>query len=400
MEGGAAEMNIVDYVEGQLDRLETKPFNTVDSLVFSQLAYMYLDECVPGPDPLALPVRIGDLLRAERFPSMFRNVRDPDNNRKLLFALAASPRFRDIRVCNYVDKVDADSEKQFSAITCLLGDGTAYIAIRGTDATFIGWKEDFNMAFISPVPSQEEGVAYVNRAASLIPGKLRVGGHSKGGNIAVYAAMQCERAVQDRIVGIYSHDGPGFMEGILSSEAYRRIRERINKTVPQSSVVGMLLQQQEEFRVVASTRFGIAQHDPFSWEVEGDDFRYADRVSSSAIYMNRTLHQWLGTLDAEQLELFVDTLFRIIGMTNAATIYEFSADWQKRAIALLGAVKHIDPDTRKFLMQTIKALVKSSLMNLSFRRRADEARRTNADSRKPVAVKARKPGGDGHSGSE
>ncbi len=392
-------MNIVEYVERELARLADKSFNLVDSLVLSQFAYLYLDDVVPAPSRLMVPVRIGELLRAELFAQMFRDVRDPDNNRRLLFALAASPRFREMKLCCYVNKVDARTEKQFSAVTFLLEDGTAYLAIRGTDATFIGWKEDFNMAFVSPVPSQEEGVHYLNGVAGLVPNKLRIGGHSKGGNIAGYAAIHASEAVQDRIVGVYSHDGPGFKPGLLQSNAYRRMADRVHKTVPQSSVVGMLLQQQEEFRIVESLRYGLAQHDPFSWVVEGDDFRYVNQLSSSALYMNRTINHWLGTLTDEKLALFVDTLFQMIGMSNASTIYEFSEDWHKRALAILAAMKTVDADTRRFLLQTIKALMKSSLQNLSLPRKAERLEKSVQTGQADHADHADQEGGADQAGS-
>jgi len=146
----------------------------------------------------------------------------------------------------YVNKIDLNEEKQFSAVTYLLDDGTAYVAYRGTDATFVGWKEDFNMGFISPVPSQQEGVKYLNTVGYLAARELYVGGHSKGGNIAVYSAIKCHQHIRDSIIRVYNHDGPGFREEI-SMSWFLSIKDRIHKTIPQSSVIGMLLHNQENF---------------------------------------------------------------------------------------------------------------------------------------------------------
>ena len=356
--------NIIDYVENEMNRFEIKKFNAVDSLVLSQFSYVHFEQAVPDFDDNNPPVRIKDLLHAEMFGSMFHNVRDSAGNRRLLFAMAASPRFRDIRMNYHANKIDFRLEEQFSAVTYQLEDGTVYVAYRGTDSTLIGWKEDFNMAFITPVPSQEEGVRYLDAIAARMPGALRIGGHSKGGNIAVYSAIHCNPATQDRVLTVYSHDGPGFKEGVLESSGFRTVQDRVQKTLPQSSLIGMLLENQENYSVVESNRIGIMQHDPFSWYVEQSDFRYTDTISGGARYMHRTLNQWLSAMSDEKRSMFVDTLFQILGASEASTVSEFSEDWRKRSIAMLGAFKNIDPETRKMVRQTINALVKMTFKNL------------------------------------
>ena len=200
--------NIIDYVTEQNDSFQKKEFNAVDSLVLSQLAYLHFDGFVPGITGMAEPVSIEETAGSENIDALFRGVRDSDSNRRLFGALAESPRFRNVRMTYYVNNIDFKTEKQFSAITYMLDDGTAYVAYRGTDATFVGWKEDFNMGFISPVPSQEEGVKYLNTVGGLVSCNLKVGGHSKGGNIAVYSAMKCHQHIQNRITRVFNHDGP------------------------------------------------------------------------------------------------------------------------------------------------------------------------------------------------
>ncbi len=356
--------NIIEYAEKELARISEKPLNVVDSLILSQFSYIYFDGMVPGLPEATEPVRLGDLLQAEHFGSMLQDVRDPENNRKLLFALAASPRFRDLQMNYYINKVDPVLETQFSAVTFLLDDRTAYVAFRGTDATFTGWKEDFNMAFTCPVPAQTEGVAYLDTVGSRISGPLRTGGHSKGGNIAVYAAMKCVPAIQERIIRIYNHDGPGFKNSVFETPEFMRIKERISKTLPQSSLVGMLMQHQENYQVVDSRRFDILQHDPFSWIVEADDFKYAEAVSASAMRRHKTIDQWLSGLSDPERERFIDTLYQVIEATDTETIYDFAEDWHKKAILMLNALKNIDPETKKFISQTINSLFVLSLRNL------------------------------------
>ena len=362
--GGIDMNNIIDYAAAENDSFADKEFNAVDSLVLSQFAYLHFNDFVPGIAPDSKPVSIRELAHKENLDTLFHEVRDKVSNRKLLHALARSRRFRDVKITFYVDKLDFAAEKQFSAVTYLLDDGTAYIAYRGTDSTFVGWKEDFNMAFISPVPSQEEGVRYLDAVAELMPCGLRVGGHSKGGNIAVYSSIKCHRHIQDRITRVFSHDGPGFTDEVFLSDEYSDMKDRICKTVPQSSVVGMLLQHQENYAVVKSNRIGIMQHDPFSWLVDGSDFQYVQTVRSSSVFMNETLNIWLASLDNQKRELVVDTLYDVVKSTNATTFHDLTGDWHKKAVAVVGAIKDIDEETKRFIFKTIGSLFILTVKNL------------------------------------
>ncbi|HWQ88717.1 MAG TPA: Mbeg1-like protein, partial [Desulfitobacteriaceae bacterium] len=260
--------------------------------------------------------------------------------------------------------IDVQAEKQFSALTYLLDDKTAYIAYRGTDSSFVGWKEDFNMTFISPVPSQEEGVAYLNTLGEMISGDLLLGGHSKGGNIAIYSAINCNSSVQNKITQVFCHDAPGFRKEVLSSGNYLNMQDRIYNTIPQSSVIGMLLQHFGNYSVVKSNRIGIMQHDPYSWLIDGDDFQYVQRVNSSAIFKNKTLDDWLSALDDKKRELFIDTLYQVVKASEAETYFDLTEDWRKRSIAVLDAIKDIDEEIKRFVRQTIGDLFVYALKNL------------------------------------
>jgi hypothetical protein len=356
--------NIIDYANEIKDPFEMNQFNIVDSLVLSQLAYLHFDGAVPDLSDTSSPVSIQEVADIQDSNALYQDVRDSRSNRKLLFAFANSPRFRDTKLGFYVNQIDNQAEKQFSAVTFFLSDNTAYIAYRGTDSTFIGWKEDFNMAFTSPVPSQEEGVAYLDAVANRISCKLKIGGHSKGGNIAVYSSIKCSRTVQERIIQVFSHDGPGFKDEIFQSDGYLILKERIQNTLPQSSIIGMLLQHQDKYSVVKSNRVWLMQHDPFSWLISGNDFEYIPSITKSALYMNGTLNQWVNSLDNQKRELFVNTLYDVIKATNATTFYDLTGDWQKRALAALGAMREIDEETRKFMFQTIRLLFVLAVRNI------------------------------------
>ncbi len=349
-------MNIVDYAETQMEPFESIRFNLIDSLILSQFAYVHFNDVVPGLTDRSAPVRVAELLKAEYIPKMLNNVRDSKKNRRLLLAIGMSPRFRNIRMCCYSDCLNVAEQKQFAAVTYLIDEQNAYIAYRGTDSTVVGWKEDFNMAFISPIPAQQEGVAYLNAVAELFPHTLMVGGHSKGGNIAVYSAMECRPIIKERIKTVYSHDGPGFRDEVFETENYAGIKTRIHKTLPQSSLVGMLLQHQEDYMVVESRQFWVMQHDPFSWVVNKDDFCYVQSITNGAKYINTVISQWLASLDDEKRELFVTTLYSVIEAVGIVSFSDLTENWHRKAFTALDAVKGIDPETKRFVSETIRTL--------------------------------------------
>lgn len=357
--------NIIDYAETELRPFGKKPFSAVDSLVLSQFSYIYLDRVVPGLEPGLRPVRLRDCFLAEHFDEMLSPVRYPQNNHRLLSALTASPRFRDIKITFYINDFDIEAEKQFSAVTFILPDNTAYIAYRGTDDSLVGWKEDFMMAFINPVPSQAQAKAYLADVSLRLKGSsLILGGHSKGGNLAVYAAYTASPSVQDRILQVYDHDGPGFMTGMLDCDGYRRISDRILKTVPQSSIIGMLLEGNDKYTVVESSRIGVMQHDPFSWKLSGDDFITTEEVTDGAKYLNRTMRDWIGAMSEADRRRFTDMLFSVLDAGEANTFSEISAKWRYNSSAIFSAIKDSDPEMKKFIRLLIREFGSLMIHNL------------------------------------
>ena len=355
--------NIIDYVKNEMNTFDDKPFCPVDSLVLSECAYINLIP-VASLSENRKPMRLRELLRAENFDMMFFEVRDAEKNRELLFALAASPRFRDIEVNFFVNEIAEEQQKQFAAATFLLN-GCAYIAFRGTDTTTVGWKEDFNMAFLSPIPSQEAALSYALGVTKRVRRKIMLGGHSKGGNLAVYSAMMLPPGVQKRIISVFSHDGPGFRDNVFETEEFKRISGRIDKTLPQSSLIGMLLEHQEKYSVVKSSRIGIMQHDPFSWVVNEDEFFVIEKISSGARHANKTLADWLSTLSNEERERFADGLYAILQVSGITSFSEFASDWKSSVPAMLTALTSVDAETKKFIFKAFRALAKMALKNLA-----------------------------------
>lgn len=353
--------NLLDDLLETTESFEELPFRDVDSLILSQLSYLVFEGLVPGPGGGCTP--LGELTGQAALQSMTQGGRVPELNIQLMERIAKNPRFADLKLCGYVNRVDKEAQEQFSAVTFLLKD-CAYIAFRGTDSSYIAWKEDFNLAFICPVPAQTSGAAYINEMASLTELPLRVGGHSKGGNVAVYAAAFCEKSVQDRILAVYSHDGPGFTPGVLESAEYAGIQDRIRKTIPRSSLVGVLLQHQENYQVVESDSFWIMQHDPYSWVVEQGDFRRLESLSAQALFLDKSLNAWISSLSKEELSDFADALYQVLCALPGETFSDIPDNWWLAALETLGGLKTLKPDTYVCIFKTVRSLFTLALKNL------------------------------------
>ncbi len=258
--------NIIDYLDWRGDvPFSAAPFNPVDNLILSQFSYIILDGIAPG----TMREIVSELIKLGRVH---------DNNLKLSKRLAESRRFGSARVSHSMELFDPKLEMQFGALVVDTDDGATCVAFRGTDATLVGWKEDLNMSFSEEVPSQGAAVQFLNDGLRENTRPLRVMGHSKGGNLAVYASAMCRRDVQDRIVAIYNNDGPGLCDSVMASEGYARIESRVSTFVPQSSVVGMLMNHTENYQVIhAYGAEGIEQHDPYVWDTCRDNFVCEDK---------------------------------------------------------------------------------------------------------------------------
>lgn len=340
---------------GDVSFLE-RPMNDVDSLVLCQLAYLKFDGLVPGIEGNERSVTLRELAGHPDAAGLFADERYEKDNRELFEAMLAGRRFCDLKLNCYINVIEKERETQFSAVTYILEDNTIYVAFRGTDETIVGWKEDFNMAFLSPVPGQAMSVKYLNIVTEKFCNSFYVGGHSKGGNFAVYSAMNCAPYVQDRILKIYSMDGPGFRPEILEKCGYDRIADRVVKLLPHSSMVGMLFEWDTQYRVVEARSFGLAQHNPYNWKVKDGEFVMAEDIYQRARMADNTINEWIMSLDEQQTRLFVDTLYQVISASEAEDLIAITADWKRSMLGVVSALKEVDEDTVKALQEVVKGL--------------------------------------------
>lgn len=333
--------NLFDYLSWREDlSLAQSPFGAVDGLILSALSYVRFDGLVPAGPGECVP--LGQTARAYLdLPPARRGRCRCEDDLRLLRALANSPRFTRMELCAYADRFVPKEETQFAALTVLPGDGSAFLAFRGTDGTLVGWKEDFNLSFLDVIPAQLEAAEYVQEFAENFSGPLRLGGHSKGGNLAVAGAALCPMKTRDRIESVWSFDGPGFNAYLLSRPGYQELLTRIRSFVPKSSVVGLLLTHEEPHTVVDSDQKGLFQHDLYSWQVLGPDFVRLEDVDEGSRLIDRTLKDWLAGLTNGQRETVADTLYELLSSGDAKTVKE--ALEPQNLAAALRSVKDIDP---------------------------------------------------------
>lgn len=351
--------NLFDYLEWRGDlTFSQAPFNPVDNLILSCLGYVVLDGLVSGFD-CEEPATVEETARLfVQLPESVKKLRD-HKDEKLLEKMGQSRRFGKLPLLYHVDLMDCAAEKQFAAITIALEDGSHYVAYRGTDLSVTGWKEDFNMTFRSGVPAQLEAVHYLQQVAQKTEGPLYVGGHSKGGNLAIYAAAFADDAVQQRIVAVYNNDGPGFLEDVIAHTGYQAIYERIQTFIPQTSLFGMMLEHAEPFMIIESSGHFIMQHDPYSWNVLGSDFVYMEQVTASGRFLDTTIRGWLAGLTMEQRERFVDALFDILHTAEADTLQDLVKNWLTNAGDVWQTLRDVDDETAEMIRRTLRLLVQN-----------------------------------------
>ncbi|MBR2950780.1 MAG: DUF2974 domain-containing protein [Lachnospiraceae bacterium] len=350
--------NIIDYVReyGRYDFKE-RPLCTEDILVLAQLSYLKFEGLVPTVAQRALAAAVSWMDQNMEPDVVFMDQRFRDNNRLLWQALAESKRFSSMQCNYYRSRLDEDKCMQFAAVTFFPQDSCPVVVFRGTDENFVGWREDFYLAFAEPIPAQKESAVYLQQICCLTQEPFVVCGHSKGGNLAVYASMLAEPSVQKRIKQVYSFDGPGFRPEFLQGASYENIRSRVHRILPASSLVGMLLQNYEAYEVIASDAFSVWQHDCYTWRItEGSLVRLAD-IENKQRRINEVLNRFIFSMEEEELRVFVDTLFGIIEKTGAVTLTEFAADWKKNLKICLKQIRTLDKETGEKIRQIFRLLL-------------------------------------------
>ncbi len=352
--------NLTDYLAWRGDlSFAAAPLCEVDNLIFSLLSYIDFDNIVPPPGEGRITVR--EAAKEYFFVHAYEEVRPlgliiPSEIVTLFRTLADTPRYRSLELCGYVNEICEKREMQFSALTVCLPDESLFVAFRGTDDTIVGWREDFNLSFLDSVPSQCRAAAYLDELDLPPDSVLYVGGHSKGGNLAVWGAVHASAHTQAHIRHIWSNDGPGFSEGMTSSDAYREMSDRITSLLPDESLVGLLLEHDEGYEVVSSTRRGLFQHDGMTWEVMGDRFLRLDGLSKKSQKSDTVIRERISAMNREEKEALVRIIFDALESTGAKTLTDLSRAGFRPIVALIRSVTALsgeDQDSGIYLLRKL-----------------------------------------------
>ena len=354
-------MVLLDYLKWRNDvSLKISPFNDIDNVILSCLAYIDFGEFFANSDESYTLEEIFELFCKNHSLDEIRESKQfTERIALLLEEMVQADRFKGTKVVHYAEDLDKEKVKQFAAVTFILPDGTNYISFRGTDSTIIGWKEDFLMTFMADTEGAKEAVKYLNEVSKLLEGELIVGGHSKGGNFAMFASAFCGKVVQDRISRVYNNDGPGFRDEVIKSSEYQAIVNKICTIVPQTSMIGQLLANESEQKVIESDAFGLYQHDAMTWKVKKDSFVEAE-LDEFGNFVDVALGSWLEKIDDETRLSIVSTVFSMIEETEAETFYEFSDSLFKNTGIMIKGLVKLPREKRTELMTALSSLVKVS----------------------------------------
>ena len=347
--------NINDYLlwRGDLPINDKFRFNEIDSMILARFSYLRFDKIKVEP--------------LETIGSISNKMKDLDNeefryngDKELITYLGQSERFKNMVVTDFVQLDDKEIEKQFGAITVHISDDEIYVSFIGTDATIMGWKEDFNMGFLENVPCQLAGKEYLSEIAEKYKSaRIRVGGHSKGGNVAIFSVITASKEIQDRIIKVYNYDGPGFNNEIIEKYANQKIINQIETYISQDSVIGRVLNHKEKITVVQSVQKGLLQHDIYSWQVLKTNPITLEKNTQISEDIKNALNTWLDETTNEQRKIFIDSIFELFYWTEAETFGEISATLMQNIIKILKKYTEISKEDRKTITEMITIFVKA-----------------------------------------
>jgi len=355
-------MNVLDYLRWRGDlTFSQAPFNEVDNLALAQISFIDWTGIVPPPGHGSVTLmQAADQFFAvtsiDEVADKYLNLRDYYVMAQLM---SRTNRFRNMRLLNYSYSFDAAKEEQFGAVTAALGDGTLYVSFRGTDSTIVGWKEDFNIAVMCPTPSQRIAADYLNWVIDNSVRRVRVGGHSKGGNLAMYAAAM----VKDhrRIIHVYNNDGPGFTPAFIKSQAFISIRPLIRMFIPQTSVIGLLMCNDAPRHVVLSdSKDVIWQHNGYSWQVERDHFIYLPSNTDDAKTIDRITDSWVYNISTEDKMVFFNTVYDLLVENGIKTLDDMNKNMLRLAPKVLEKFKDFSPGEKELFTEMVMLFVRIS----------------------------------------
>lgn len=354
--------NLLNYIEEvAYQDFYDVPLNRLDILALTEIAYLPFNDLVAPDFTTEKATRLDHV--ATQFEALCHgetptiSVTITPERIQLLQLLKDSKRFKAIKVLAYIDDYDKEEEKQFAAMTYKIGQDKLVTIFRGTDDTIIGWKEDFHMTYMAEIPAQQSATEYLQQIMEMSTQTVYVAGHSKGGNLAIYASSQMTTSDQERIAQIIAYDSPGVHPSVIASSGYQAIKDRIQPIIPQNSIVGMLLETPDNAEIVESKAFGLLQHISFSWEVEGHDFKLAPALTENSIQVDETLKTWTASLNDEELKRFFDLLFGMFTDAGIERLNDFTVDTPKKISLLMQQQQNLTDAEKDMLDKLFRRLI-------------------------------------------
>lgn len=347
--------NIISYLKKYGNTsFSDYPFNETDSLLLCQITYLNLESFIPNVDDNLEDISLIDFINNKNVRILTRKTFDEKRNTKLLFELTKTTRYGKLLINNFQQRFDVDIVEQFCAMTFVFDD-FIYVAYRGTDMSLIGWYEDFNMAFLDVIPAQDDATRYLEKICNKTDKKMYIGGHSKGGNLAVYSSLFISNENISRIINIYDYDGPGFNKDIFSNEEYLRIESKIKKYTCKESIVGMILCHSEKVTFIDSKGLSILQHDPYNWKIKKDGSlkRYKNANLISRVF-ERTVKEFLEKTPLENRKQLVEISFTILMEHPLSDLFDVAKNpirYYRGIKRRYNALPHVEKVLVKFLFK-------------------------------------------------
>ncbi|MBP3635628.1 MAG: DUF2974 domain-containing protein [Bacilli bacterium] len=338
--------NINTYIRKYKNKsFEEEPFNEVDNLIFSSLVYLNFDGIIPNNKKY---VTLNDAGKIFLNQNTYLNVSKYGIAHMVSYGILKSivdtVRYKDILVYNYF--YIGDINKQFGAMCFKVKKNFIYVAFEGTDNLLSGWKEDFQMAYEFPVPSQKHAINYLNKNISFFDKNVIVGGHSKGGNLALVACMYCKKYIRKKIKLIYSNDGPGLRKAQMESVNYKSIRDRYIHIIPNYCYVGILLRN-DKYKVIKSSRRGVFAHSLSTWQIDDNKLKESE-LSNISKNLEESVIMWLDKHDDLKREKMIITIFNALEESGIYDINDFGNI--KKIIMVIKYLKNIDQETKDLVL--------------------------------------------------
>jgi len=354
--------NMLDYIKefGHVS-FEERAFSEIDALVLTELEYLPLEKVVPSDENGENFVTVKEI--AEYMQEHKQELFDENpmmitqERHEVSQVIADAPRFQSLKFFGVVSEWDKDTTKQFAAVTVEVEPSVRLVVFRGTDETLIGWKEDFLMTYSPLVAAQTDAKEYLAKQASLWGGDLMISGHSKGGNLAIYAAATQVEDVQLRIVDIFCFDSPGLYRSVLETKGYQNIVPLAMRYIPQDSLVGLMLESEVPYVIVKSNATGAMQHSAMTWEIEDGQFIKMEKLTKNSQLNDQTFKKWTESVSDEELELFWNVFFELLFSVGIDTVNDLYGQFMHYVQEFLKAAGNMDEEKRELLTRIALLLV-------------------------------------------